>query len=74
MVQAEFDEAKSVIEALRVENDDYRNSFETMKKQHADKMADLCQREEEAKKQVNDSFSSFILILINIGGNLGTNV
>jgi hypothetical protein len=24
-----------------------------MKKQHADKMADLCHREEEAKKQVN---------------------
>jgi len=45
-------EAKNLIEALRVENDDYKNAFETMKKQHADKMADLCNREEEAKKQV----------------------
>jgi hypothetical protein len=46
-----------------------------MKKQHADKMADLCHREEEAKKQVQIySFNQlFILILIK-GRNLGTNV
>ncbi len=47
-----------------------------MKKEHSEKMADLCNREEEAKKQVK--FLSFISFFFSInqikGGNLGTNV
>jgi hypothetical protein len=47
-----------------------------MKKEHADKMADLCNREEEAKKQVNYSplVYYFIFILITAGRDLGTDV
>jgi hypothetical protein len=52
ITHADFIEAKNLAEALRIENEDYKNEFESMKKQHADKMADLCHREEEAKKQV----------------------
>ncbi|CAF1008003.1 unnamed protein product [Rotaria sordida] len=45
-------ETKNLCEALRVENQDYQKAFDTMKKEHTEKMADLCNREEEAKKQV----------------------
>ncbi len=47
-----------------------------MKKEHEDKMADLCNREEEAKKQVKNLLVCFFLNSINQikGWNLGTNV
>ncbi|CAF3687678.1 unnamed protein product [Rotaria sp. Silwood1] len=52
MAQSDLIEIKSVCEALRVENQDYQKAFDAMKQEHAEKMADLCNREEEAKKQV----------------------
>jgi hypothetical protein len=36
-----------------------------MKKEHEDKMADLCNREEEAKKQVKNLLVCFFLNSIN---------
>ncbi|CAF2842944.1 unnamed protein product [Rotaria sp. Silwood2] len=52
MAQSDLSEVKNLCEALRVENQDYQKAFDTMKKEHTEKMADLCNREEEAKKQV----------------------
>ncbi|CAF1272087.1 unnamed protein product [Adineta steineri] len=52
ITQMDLVEARNLCEALRVENHDYKNTYERMRKEHSEKMADLCQREEEAKKQV----------------------
>ncbi|CAF1432670.1 unnamed protein product [Rotaria magnacalcarata] len=52
MTHSDLIEAKSECEALRIENEDYQKAFDSMKKEHTEKMADLCNREEEAKKQV----------------------
>ncbi|CAF1637846.1 unnamed protein product [Adineta ricciae] len=52
ITQNDLTETKNLCEALRVENEDYRKVYERMKRDHSEKMADLAQREEEAKKQV----------------------
>ncbi|UJR24050.1 hypothetical protein I4U23_027018 [Adineta vaga] len=52
ITQNDLAEAKNYCEALRVENEDYKKMYERMRKEHSEKMADLAQREEEAKKQV----------------------
>ena len=50
-----------------------------MKKEHSEKMAQLAQKEEEAKKQVRILFVHFsakqdYYVYFHLGGNMGTNV
>ncbi|CAF4598337.1 unnamed protein product [Didymodactylos carnosus] len=53
----EFGDAKSLIEALKIENRDFKNVIEKMRIEHEEKVADLCNREAAAKKQVGTRFT-----------------
>ncbi|CAF1190433.1 unnamed protein product [Adineta steineri] len=52
LVQSQLVEVKHKCEKLQRENQEYQNECEKMKKIYADKMAELCRQEEEAKKQI----------------------
>ncbi|CAF3965535.1 unnamed protein product [Rotaria magnacalcarata] len=52
IIQSELIEENKSSKMLREENKQYKNKFELMKKEHDEKMAQLCQREEETKKEI----------------------
>ncbi|CAM2715218.1 unnamed protein product [Rotaria socialis] len=52
IIQSELIEENKSSKLLREENKQYKNKFELMKKEHDEKMAQLCQREEETKKEI----------------------
>ncbi|UJR24724.1 hypothetical protein I4U23_006096 [Adineta vaga] len=52
LAQSQLVDVKNRCDKLQKENQDYQNACEKMKKEYADKMAELCRQEEEAKKQI----------------------
>ncbi|CAF3873531.1 unnamed protein product [Rotaria sp. Silwood1] len=52
IMQSEIIQSKKLSDTLRYKNQEYKNKFELMKTEYGEKMADLCHREEEAKKQI----------------------
>jgi phage-related tail protein len=56
MAQSQLVEVRTRCEKLQKENQEYQAACDKMQKEYADKMAELCRREEEAKKQVSLTF------------------
>ncbi|CAF1323016.1 unnamed protein product [Rotaria sordida] len=52
IIQSEIIQSKKSSEVFRYENQEYKKKFELIKKEHDEKMADLCNREDEAKKEI----------------------